>query len=415
MRGPDSPMKGATGSWAKAPAASGSVRLALFGTFYPESGFVGTTSTGFARALSSTETVGSIVIFGQRGSIIPRSLQSPKLRLLPIWSHDDGPSLLRAALTLILRSREFDAVLFNTFLTGFGRKSLVNALGLLIPPVVALVTGRCVIVYMHNFMETQDVAALGYRPKIWDRVAVRIVERLLFAGTTVVVPLRSQRESIRVALGRAPVALFIPYAEAYGLDASTDVTSRSPIAGGSGPARILLLGTWGPQKDLRGVLAALQQARDQGANFVVSVTGSANLHFPDYQLELDHLRMVTAPPWLRFLGHIPESELLEIVRAHDLMILPYNESGGYSSAMGVGSYCELSIISYDISQLRETAEELSIKPVFVPKGDVSSLATEIVRFCATLQNSRAGRSVGTKALYNQRAIDSMEQLLKLVR
>jgi glycosyltransferase involved in cell wall biosynthesis len=374
------------------------VRLGIFGTFRPQpkagaltTGIV-SFSTGVVAALARDDRVESITVFSQTGSDRPSGESWSRVSVTPCWSYDDPVSLLRSIRVLRARSSQIDGFLFDTAITDFGRSALANVIGLLLPPAIAALTRKPVATYAHYFLETQDPVQLGYRPTLWQRWGVRLLERLLLAGTRVVVPLESQRATIEREFGIAPRQLFIPFAEPFGwLAARNGPLAESPIPPDE-PMRILLLGAWGPQKDLPGVFRAILSAKQRGADFTVSVTGAINPHFPEYRQVLDRVAFGMNHDWIRFLGPVPEARLLDVVRGHDLMILPYNAAGGYSSSMSVATYCGIQIISYDLPQLREVARELGTSPTFVVKGDTEGLVQEILATGSDIRRLRQRRA-----------------------
>ena len=387
-------------------------RLGLFGTFFPASEMVGTFTTGLAVALSESEQLGSVVVFCQFGARLPTTGRWSRVRLEPCWAHDDPISLLRALFTLRRGSDSVDGFLFNTYVTAFGRSAAANVMGLLIPTSLALMTRKPVVTYMHNLLETQDAVQLGYRPSFWQRWGVRLLETLLLRTTVVVVLLESQQATVSRIFGVLPRKILIPFTMPFGLIASM----QGPPADSSilldSPARILLLGNWGPQKDLPGVLRALMVARGQGGRFTVSITGAINAHFPEYRTVIERIKSTMDPTWFHFLGGVPESELLNVVLNHDLVILPYNATGGYSGAMSVSAYCEVGIIAYDLPQLRESARELGIDPVFVAKDDTAALTEEILLFCSDVRARRERRRSVPLPEYDARVREGASKLIE---
>lgn len=391
------------------------LRLGVFGTFYPEAGMAGNSSTGLVAALAKGELSETVVVFSQYGASLPKGARWPGVKLVPCWKHDKASSLIRALRELLLHSPRVDGFLFNTYITAFGRSVVANATGLLLPASLALLTRKPVVVYMHNFLETQDANQLGYRPSRLQRWGVRFLERLLLRTTTVIVPLESQQATILRVFHTAPRRILVPFAEPFGLIASLDeppVTSSIPP---DAPTRVLLLGHWGPQKDLLGAIEALLTAQERGGRFTVSITGAINVNFPAYRKEFDRVVARMDPRWFRFIGHVPESELLNVVDGHDLAILPYNATGGYSGAMSVGAYCGIGIIAYDLPQLRETAIELGIQPVFVTRGDTDSLAREILTFSDDVSSFRASRPPLPRQEYDIRVRCGVELLIKHIK
>jgi hypothetical protein len=136
----------------------------------------GPTTTALTATLTQGCQFGSLIVFAQLGSKLPTNRSWPMVRLVPCWKREDPISLIRALRIMASHSREVDGFLFNTYLTMFGRSRMANAIGNLVPPTLALVSRKPVVVYMHNFLETQDVTELGYQPSSLQRFVVRLIE-----------------------------------------------------------------------------------------------------------------------------------------------------------------------------------------------------------------------------------------------
>jgi glycosyltransferase involved in cell wall biosynthesis len=396
------------------------LNVGFFGTFRPKPGDRALTtgimavSTGLVAALAQSDSIASITVFSQIGSDQPRGEAWSKVRMVPCWKYDNPFSLLRSFRVLLNHASKVDGFVFNTAITDFGRSAAANVVGLLLPPFLSRLSRKPVVTYVHYFLETADISQLGYRPSLLQRVGVRLLERLLLTSTTVVVPLESQRSIIEQTFGLSPRQLLIPFTEPFGWIAMSDQPPvESPVAPGE-PMRILLLGVWGPQKDLQGALRALLLAKERGGRFTVTITGAINPHFPDSRRELDRLKATVDPEWFRYVDAVPEAKLLELLRSHDLLILPYNAAGGYSSSMSVGAYCGTEIISYDHPQLREVATELGIQPSFVVKGDIESLVQRILTFDAEIDRLRERREPIPRKEYDARTREMTGQLAELL-
>lgn len=396
------------------PRMDSRISVGFFGTFFPESGFAGNSSTGIVAALALNKRVDALVVFSQVGSRLPRAFESPTVQLQTCWTHDRPLSLLLALNKMLKHSPALDGFLFNVYVTAFGRSSVANGIGLLIPTVIARLSRKTVVVYMHNFLETQDVAQLGYRPTSLQRLGVRFLERILLRYTTVVVPLRGQQEKVADAFQIVPQQLLLPFVEPFGLMAGSATSSGRSSIFPDEPTKILLLGNWGPQKDLSGVLHAIRVAHERGGRFTVSITGAINPQFPRYQREVSRAITSMDPGWFRFLGYVPETELLDVMLNHDLLILPYNATGGYSGAMSLGAYCGIGIVAYDLPQLREAAGELGVHPWFVMKEDTDAIVNEVLSFCANVQRFRESRPPVPRPEYDARAREAVERLVEIL-
>jgi glycosyltransferase involved in cell wall biosynthesis len=343
-------------------------RLAIFGVFYPEFQFAGNSSTGLLLLLEESTQVSHLTVFPQRGAILPLRHNSSRVDLVPTWSLGNPLSIITTWATMLRFRASLDGYVFNIYVTSFGRSRLANLLGLLVPSLLALLGGKPVLVYMHNMVETQDVGKLGYSPSRLALASVRIAESLLLKTTRVVVPLESQSAQVAQRLGIRPRSLMLPFVDtvlAVQSFLSDDSPGRIQDSGVGGPFRILLLGTWGPQKDLRGALLKVRHARARGLSISAHVVGEVNSHHPAYDAEFQRLQKEFTNEAIRFSGKVPEDQLIATLLAHDAVLLPYVATGGYSGTMNLAAVSGLPIIAYDLPQLREMATAMGISVKFV--------------------------------------------------
>ena len=389
-------------------------KVALVGTFYPEPG-AGTFLTGLAYILAKRVRSDGVVVFAQSEGRIPESWNSEKTTIHRCWSRSNPWSLMASFFALGRYTSKSDVLIFSLHLREFGESALGNALGLLLPVLASLYRRKPAVVYMHHFLETQESGDLGYEVSALDRLAVRAIEQLLLRFTHVVMPMASQSLTVETEFRTRPMSLFIPYLEAVGLQSMGDNKYVTRPPEDETAARILLLGTWGPQKDLEGVLASLSMAARSGAKFTVSISETTNLHFPVYRDRLRQSFSASQEGMYSLLGLVNDEDLLNVVSSHDLLILPYNATGGYSGSMVVGAYTGIEIIAYDLPQLRETARYLDINPVYIAKGDRRALAESIVTFCNRVSEFRRRRAGTPRPPRDSDAMRAIEQLLSLAR
>ena len=200
-----------------------------------------------------------------------------------------------------------DGYLFNIYVTAFGRTRLANALGLMLPSIIRVITGRPAVVYMHNFLETQDVRSLGYRPTRMERLGVRLLEKLLTRTTTVLVPLPSQQRILLDVLGARTSVAPIPFVEvAPWLEGNERSGRNGPPDPDRAGLRVLLIGSWGPQKDLEGILGLLRGEVERGRRISAVIAGEPNIHFPEYGRRMADLLRSTVPQTFRILGRVSD-------------------------------------------------------------------------------------------------------------
>jgi glycosyltransferase involved in cell wall biosynthesis len=348
------------------------LRIGLFGTFHPEYNFAGNTTTPIALALARTQVVDRVTVFCQEGGKFPRSYSHDKVELVPCWRHNDPLSLISAIRRVLQLANRLDTVIFNTYVTAYGKSRAANTLGLLLPTALAGLFHEPTVVYMHNFVETQDVERLGYSPSLITELGVSLLERMMLRASHVVVPLVGQAEIVESRLGRRPVPFFFPFLESYLLATSQPTGLNTAPPSLPHKIQILLMGVWGPQKDLPGALSALSQLSHEGFDIEVTVTGVANPHFPDFLSSFDYKAYPALSGHLRLTGSLSEEELFQIVQRHDLLVLPYKATGGYSGAMNFAAVTGIPIVAYDHPQLREQAALIDADVTFVSQQELAT-------------------------------------------
>jgi len=365
------PLRDSSNSGADPPRRDCSV--SFFGTFYPEHDLVGSVSTGLVRFLSESDGIDRIRVFAQRGAAFPQGWGVPteRMQLIPTWQPDRPLSLVRALVSLFRAGKLSDIYLFNMHMTYCGRSRIANGIGLLLPVIVRFLTRRPVVTYMHNLLETQDVISLGYYPSLWTKLIVKLLEFNLVRNTRLIVPLQSQAQAIARAFNRKVDVLPLPNIEGAWSVASSNITDATRNLG---EVRVLLFGNWGPAKDLPGALASLDALRAKGYRISVTVAGSYGSHHLEWKQRLAELRDFYSKRGFSFLSTVPEDEVFGLFMRNDVLLLPYNSTGGYSGVMNLGSLSGASIIAYDLPQLREYEGILRSGTQFISPQSVTDLA-----------------------------------------
>lgn len=349
------------------------LRIGFFGSFYPYVNRLSSTSVGLVHFLSRSKEVKELVVFSPVGSGLCPGMSKTKVVLDSVWRHDDPVSLVKAMIEVCRKGRELDLVVFNIYLTSFGKKALANGIGILIPIVASLAFETPPVVYMHNFVETQNLGALGYRPTSPGTRIARLLERLIVWRCDVVVPLESQRRQLESHFGRKLRSGIVPYVEAVPGVLSGSSNIRTALAGPNSGLRVLLFGAWGPQKDAEGILRLLSGINQKDLPIVTIVAGGINPNFPSYAKRLDDLHSELGAAAFDLRLGVAETEVAALFRGCDVIILPYTATGGYSAVMNVAAYYGLPILAYDVDELRESASQIGVSCKFFQPGDAVGL------------------------------------------
>lgn len=320
-----------------------------------------------------------ITVFSPVGSKIPDNYVS-KVEISPSWEYDDISSLIRTLKMILEMSPQFDLIFFNLILTSFGKKSTSNAIGLLLPVAVRLLSGKKVVVYMHNLIETQDLEKLGYGQKRVSKHIASFIEALLLKTVDVIVPLSSQKAKVKESFGIDVSNTVFPGLEGiWALQNSRIIRNNSPLWKLSG-TRVLLFGSWGPQKDIIRILKILDELNGRYLHFNVTVAGSINGNFPEYEEIMMRRFGELNQDRFRYIKNPPEADIPALFIDSDILILPYKAAGGYSAVMNVAKLYCLKIVSYDVEDLKLFSREINLDVEFIVEGDKAALARSIETF-----------------------------------
>jgi glycosyltransferase involved in cell wall biosynthesis len=370
------------------------ISIGYFSGFYPNPDSLGSTSTGYVKLLTEASGVSKVMIFGPKDARVPDHWNRSRIQLLPVWKPNDPLSLIRTAYRLWKERKGIDLYFFNIHLSIFGRSRVSTGIGLVTPPLIAFLTSKPTVTYMHNLVETQDLVNLGYQVGGMTKLGAHLMERLICETTVLQVPLVSQRDVAVYRLHHKVEQFVLPYAEGiYALDEALGAGAKSwgsRVATSDGPAELLLFGFWGPQKDLAGGLEIILDAMRLGARVHTRVVGTVNAHFPAYAAELARTRSQLPEGAFEFLGEIDEEQIGPIFASTDVVLLPYRATGGYSAAMNLAAAFDCDIVAYDLPSLREFAIEVRAHCEFISPGP-ESRRESAEKLVAVINSAREGR------------------------
>jgi glycosyltransferase involved in cell wall biosynthesis len=357
---------------------------------------IGQWGSGFVLSLANLPRVASVELFcSQLDPGLSRDPidYPPTVFLRRSYDRDRPLSILNTLWAL--RRWQGDLLVFNMNTTSFGSRSSSNLLGLLMPVVVRTIFRKPAVVVYHSSVLTTDFERLGYT-SFFDRVRGAVastVERLLFRMVPTFVLLECYKDRLDRKVPNAHVRTFRnEYLEAIPTITMNKLDTPGLIvhcgrAQGQVPT-LLLHGYWGPQKDLDGILRTLQSLASEGVRFNLTLSGSVNPHFPAYAAHLEELMTKYRGIITSRLGAVPETDVAGLMTQSDLLLLPYNASGGQSGVMEIASCFDLPSIVSDFPEYREKA---MTKPTVVLCE--SSRMDDAIRSALAQMGSRAPRQI----------------------
>ena len=236
-----------------------------------------------------------------------------------------------------------------------------------------------------------------------------IVERIIFKSVRTFVFLefykgkiarKIGRNQLRVLNGRYLEAITTIYLNGiYDQDyLPRSVNHKSP--------QVLMHGYWGPQKNIELGLDALVELRNQGILFDLTISGSINNHFKEYEGQFDLLLEKSKKMLKNYEGFVKEIDIMNLFTNADLLILPYNTPGGRSAVLEQAIFFEVPTIAIDFPEFREQAEKFNFVALINSEENLKIYAKEIL-----LDNELKNTEINIKEKIQQ-AITNIQKLLE---
>jgi glycosyltransferase involved in cell wall biosynthesis len=146
-------------------------------------------------------------------------------------------------------------------------------------------------------------------------------------------------------------------------------------ARGNPEHRILAFGKWGTYKRLETLIEAFAQVHETMPNTRLVIAGSDHPATPGYVASVRE-RFRNAPS-IEFTGYVREEDLPELFGKASVAVMPYHSATGASGVAHLACQYGLPIISADIPDFREMADDESLALSFYEIGNPQALAGEL--------------------------------------
>lgn len=316
------------------------MRVTLVSTINGHGRILQEIGTALSLLLSELDRVEELFLVTWKKSGEEQVEFSSKVSILECYDQNHSTSIFNI-FKEIMRLKS-DVTIYNYIPTAFGRSLVVNFLGLLIPLFHSfLLSDDKVVLIYHSSTYTNDPRRLGYA-KFLERAAVkvlRMVEHMLFKRVDVFFLLDLYAKKVHMvnrkfranSLGLRFLPILPTYhLSKYRMESSFEKNDKKSFA------RILLFGNFGPQKNLPKALESLKAIKESHYDSYVTLAGDLNPNFLEHSGAFEKLIGDYSSIIDRRIKYVPENELLGLFLDHNIVVLPYNVSGGFS---GVLSLC----------------------------------------------------------------------------
>jgi glycosyltransferase involved in cell wall biosynthesis len=294
-----------------------------------------------------------------------------------VWSFNDAANPFRLLKTI--RELKPDVVWFNLLFSTFGGKPLPAFAGLTIPALSRL-TGCYTHVTLHHLMDNIDLKDAGVRfPKVY-RLAGSLATRMLLMANSISVLLPAYRRTLMGKYKGDNV-----HFRAHGiLSARPEYPDFSRR--GNPEHRILAFGKWGTYKRLELLIEAFASIAERVPNARLVVAGSNHPMTPGYvESVAERFRDC---PLIEFTGYVPEEKIPELFSTASVVVMPYNSATGASGVAHIACEYGVPIVSADIADFREMADDENIAIEFYETGNPQNLANSLISLLHNAERQR---------------------------
>src|SRR5690349_13570384 len=281
----------------------------------------------------------------------------------------------------VLREIKPDVVWYNLVFSTFATQQhpVAAFAGLCIPALTRL-SGYYTHVTLHHLMEHVDFGVANIRAERTFRFASSVATRMLLMSNSISVLLPAYRRTLMDKY-RARNVHFRSHGILGASPEPPDFSNR-----GNPDHRILAIGHWGTYKRLETLMEAFLEVQQRVSSAKLVIAGSNHHTMPGYWESIAEKHRDNDR--IEFRGYVPEDEIPELYSTATVVVLPYNSSTGSSGPAHQACQYGLPIISSDLPEFMDMANDESMAVDFFPRGDARALADCLVSLLSSPEAQR---------------------------
>ncbi|HEX6881305.1 MAG TPA: glycosyltransferase [Terriglobales bacterium] len=283
------------------------------------------------------------------------------------WSFNQPRNAAR--LLSVIRDIRPDVVWFNLLFSTFGDQPVPAFFGLT-SPVLSRITGHYTHVTLHHLMDNINLKDAGIRfPRVY-RAAGYMATRMLLMANSVSVLLPAYRRTLMERYRGENV-----HFRAHGILSARPEPPNYELRG-KPEHRILAFGKWGTYKRLELLIDAFFELSKQMPNARLVIAGGNHPMTPGYVESV--AAKLKGSPNVEFTGYVEEEQIPGLFRSASVMVMPYSSATGSSGVAHLACEYGVPIISANIDDFRQMAEDEGLAILFYGTGDPKSLASRLI-------------------------------------
>jgi glycosyltransferase involved in cell wall biosynthesis len=229
-------------------------------------------------------------------------------------------------------------------------------------------------------MEHVDFGAAHIRAERLFRFASSVATRMLLLSNSISVLLPAYRRTL-IEKYRAENVHFRSHGILGARPEPPDFSRR-----GNPEHRVLAIGHWGTYKRLETLMEAFQSVQRRVPSAKLIVAGANHHTMPGYWESI--AEKYRDNPRIDFRGYVPEDEIADLYGSATVLVLPYDSSTGSSGPAHQACQFGLPILSSDLREFLDMANDESMAVEFYKRGDADELADKLVALLRSPEKQR---------------------------
>ena len=303
----------------------------------------------------------------------------PDYDVVRTWKFDSVTNPYRVL--KVIREIKPDVVWYNLVFSTFAtQQHPVAAFAGLCIPALTRAAGYYTHVTLHHLMEHVDFGAANIRAERLYRVASTIATKMLLLSNSISVLLPAYRRTLMEKY-RAENVHFRSHGILGARPEPPDFSRR-----GNPDHRILAIGHWGTYKRLETLMEAFSNVQQRVPSAKLVVAGANHHTTPGYWESMAEKHR--GNPRIEFRGYVQEDQIPELYGTASMVVLPYDSSTGSSGPAHQACQYGLPIISSDLREFLDMAQDEGMAVEFFERGDAGELADKVVALLQSPQRQR---------------------------
>jgi len=301
---------------------------------------------------------------------------------------EPGQFNARQAILARLKRLNPDLVWFNLRMGMFGESPWMSLSGLLTPMLTRWM-GYPTVVTFHEMVELSDFHMLNAPGGPFAPLGARLITSIATQADVVCLTMQKHidwfaKQHPQVDCTHIPLGA---YHEPILMDEG-------------GNTELLLFNMLAPFKGVELLLEAFPPLQAEFPQVQLTIAGVEHPRFPGYARSIQD--RFSDMEGVRWLGKIPDENVVELFRKAQIIVLPYKASTGASSILNQAAAYGRAIVASDLSELRAVAHEGKFQIEFFENGNAGSLRNAIRDLLLSPEKRRAQVQNNFKAIQSAR-------------